>query len=84
LTTVVHATWSKKSYFSHFSINVRVSYIDGKIGKVCFFAPGCLNNSAQGWSYFLRKLDIFFEKFQKNAKNGKKNIFSHSNAFLPP
>ena len=52
--------------------------IDGKIRKVCFFAPGCLNNSAQGWSYFLRKLDICFEKFQKNAKNGKKIFFSPS------
>jgi len=25
--------------------------------------------------YFLRKMDIFFQKIQKNAKNGKKNIF---------
>jgi len=78
LSTIVQAIWSKKSYFSHFSNNERVSYIVGKIGKVCFFAPGCLNNSAQGWSYFLRKLDIFFEKFQKNAKNGKKIFFSPS------
>ena len=26
-------------------------YIDGKIRKVWFFAPGCLNNFTQGWSF---------------------------------
>jgi len=35
-------------------------------------------------SYFLRKVDIFFQKIKKNAKNGKKIFFSPSVAFLPP
>ena len=35
------------------------------------------------FSYFLRKLDIFFEKFQKNAKNEKNPFFSPI-ASLPP
>ena len=45
------APWSKKSYMSDFSINIWYLYIDGKIRKVWFFAPGCLNNFTQGWSF---------------------------------
>ena len=36
---------------SDFSINIWYLYIDGKIRKVWFFAPGCLNNFTQGWSF---------------------------------
>ena len=43
--------WSKKSYFSDFSSNIEVPSIAGKIRKVWFFAPGCLNNCGQGWSF---------------------------------
>ena len=50
-TTIVQAPWSKKSYFSDFSINIEVLNIDGKIRHIWFFAPGCLNNWGKGWSF---------------------------------
>ena len=50
-TTIVQAPWSKKSYFSDFSSNIWYLYNAGKIRKVWFFAPGCMNNCTQGWSF---------------------------------
>jgi hypothetical protein len=35
-------------------------------------------------SYFLRKVDIFFQKIKKNAKKWGKIFFSLSIALLPP
>ena len=50
-TTIVQAPWSKKSYFSDFSSTKNILRSAGKIRKVWFFAPGCLNNCGQGWSF---------------------------------
>jgi len=50
----------------------------GKLPKNQIIKQNLAVKSMLFWSYFLRKLDIFFEKFQKNAKNGKKIFFSPS------
>ena len=51
LTAIVQAPWSKKSYFSDFSSTKNILRSAGKIRKVWFFAPGCLNNCRKGWSF---------------------------------
>ena len=48
LSTIVQATWSKKTYFSDFSNNIRYPFIVGKMRKVWFFAPDGMNNRGQG------------------------------------
>ena len=42
LSKVVQAPWSKKSYFSDFSINIEVPNIDGKIRKKMSWTTGCI------------------------------------------
>ena len=38
-------------FFSDFSNNIEVPNVVGKIRHIWFFAPGCLNNCGQGWSF---------------------------------
>ena len=77
-------TWSKNLYFSEFSSQGMIHSYTGKLPKNQIIKQNLAVKSMLFLSYFLRKLDIFFEKFQKNAKNGKKIFFSPSIAFLPP
>ena len=77
-------TWSKNLYFSEFSSQGMIHSYTGKLPKNQIIKQNLAVKSMLFWSYFLRKLDIFFWKIPKNAKNGKKIFFSPSIAFLPP
>ena len=68
-------TWSKNLYFSEFSSQGMIHSYTGKLPKNQIIKQNLAVKSMLFWSYFLRKLDIFFEKFQKMQKMEKKNIF---------
>ena len=68
-------TWSKNLYFSEFSSQGMIHSYTGKLPKNQIIKQNLAVKSMLFWSYFLRKLDIFFEKFQKMQKMEKKYFF---------
>ena len=52
----------------------RVVQIPGKLSKIEVILQNLAVEAVLFWSYFLRKLDIFFQKSVKNGKKSKKNI----------
>ena len=77
-------TWSKNLYFSEFSSQGMIHSYTGKLPKNQIIKQNLAVKSMIFLSYFLRKVDIFFQKIKKNAKKWGKIFFSLSIALLPP
>jgi len=56
----------EKKNVSQFSINIHILNIDGKFLKIKIILPNWLWKVGKVLSYFLRKSDIFFQKYVKN------------------